>query len=65
MPSIDKKKVGLVYSDQYSKYENLSTVSDSSIFLIKDSGVYVGQNLIANYVDTNLLLSVADASLRY
>lgn len=65
MPSINKKKVGLVYSNQYSKYENLSTVSDSSVFLIKDNGVYVGQNTIANYVDTNLLLSVADASLTY
>ena len=26
MPSIDKKKVGFVYVDQYSKYENLATV---------------------------------------
>ena len=65
MPSIDKKKVGFVYVDQYSKYENLATVSDSSVFLIKDNGIYVGQNTVANYVDTDSLLSVADASLTY
>ena len=65
MPSIDKKKVGFVYVDQYSKYENLTTVSDSSVFLIKDNGIYVGQNTVANYVNTDSLLSVADASLTY
>lgn len=62
MPSIDQTNVGLVYVNQYSKYENLQTICESSIFLIKDTGVYVGQNSIANYVDTSNLLTVTDAS---
>ena len=65
MPGINKTKVGLVYSDQYSKYENLSTISDSSVFLIKDTGVYVGENMIANYTDTSNLLTQTDASALY
>ena len=63
--SINKMKVGLVYAEQYTNYENLEAVADNSIFLVKDNGIYVGQNQIANYVNTDLLLSVADASLTY
>ena len=65
MPGIDKTKVGLVYADQYSKYDNLSTISDSSIFLIKNHGIYVGENTIANYTDTSNLLTKTDASILY
>lgn len=65
MPSIDKLKVGLVYADQYSKYDTLSTVADNSIFLVKDTGIYVGQNAIANYVNKDELLTISDASVTY
>ena len=65
MPGIDKTKVGIVYADQYSKYDSLSTISDSSIFLIKNHGIYVGENTIANYTDTSNLLTKIDASTLY
>lgn len=49
MPGIDKTNIGIVYTDQYSKYENLNTIGDSSIFFVKNHGIYVGQHMVANY----------------
>lgn len=51
MPEIDNTNVGIVYADQYSKYENLNTIGDSSIFFIKNHGIYVGQHMVANYIN--------------
>lgn len=65
MPNIVNKKVGAVYVDQYSKYEQLEHISDNSIFYIKNKGLYIGENEIANYVNIDGLLYVQDASLRF
>lgn len=57
MPEINNTKVGIVYADQYSKYENLNTIGDSSIFFIKNHGIYVGQYMVANYTNDEDVIS--------
>lgn len=65
MANINDQKVGHVYVDQLSKYENLANKSDSSIFFVKDTGIFIGTEQIANYVNLVDLLTKADASVIY
>ena len=65
MANINDQAVGHVYVDQLSKYENLTNVADSSIFYVKNSGIFVGSEPIANYINLVDLLTKEDASIIY
>lgn len=65
MANINDQTVGHVYVDKLSKYENLANVADTSIFYVKNSGIFVGSEPIANYINLVDLLTKEDASVIY
>lgn len=65
MANINDQAVGHVYVDQLSKYENLTNVADTSIFYVKNSGIFVGSEPVANYINLVDLLTKEDASIIY
>lgn len=65
MANINDQAVGHVYVDQLSKYESLTNAADTSIFYVKNSGIFVGSEPIANYINLVDLLTKEDASIIY
>ena len=63
--SINEQRVGHVYIDTSTKYENLIEKEDSSIFYVRNSGIFVGSEPIANYTNLIDLLTKEDASVIY